>query len=158
LDYQSNAGLVTKVINSLTDTESIQSDNVIMHPIMNTIQTVAKSRANAHAIYMAGVSHKLVISAAKRPAFNQIKRQVDEYLSTADADDSPDAQPYTLSELRLALKKYITTVQPATILYMQRPYTHSTNQHYVSFSNLQIVYGNQANNQVLSGALSFCHF
>lgn len=103
LDYHTDARKVTKVINSLTDTESKQSANILHHPITQTIQTTPSECANAHSIYFASVSHKPVILPSNRPAFNVLKQKVDDYLNTPDP--SPDVTPFSLAELKLALKK-----------------------------------------------------
>jgi hypothetical protein len=94
---------VTKVIDSLTDSESIQSANVLLHPVTNTIKTTPSTQANAHSIYFASVSHKPCIESLEQPAFNAMKQQVHDYLHRPD--DSPDAKPFSMKELKSALKK-----------------------------------------------------
>jgi hypothetical protein len=103
LDYQSDARQVTKVIDSLTDTESIQSANVLLHPVTNTIKMTPSARANAHSIYFASVSHKPYIESSEQPAFNAMKQQVHDYLHRPD--DSPNVKPFSMKELKSALKK-----------------------------------------------------
>lgn len=61
------------------------------------------TQANAHSIYFATASHKPCIESSEWPAFNAMKQQVHDYLHRPD--DSPNAKPSSMKELKSDLKK-----------------------------------------------------
>jgi hypothetical protein len=112
LSYSTDSKYVTHVINELTDTPNPFSANILNHPITRKPLVSPCDQANAFRIHFANISRRPHVPSSERHEYNNLRHSVNEYINKINIPNSPDAKPFTMAELKLAIKRLPSNKAP----------------------------------------------